>query len=125
MLTIISVHDSTSPNDDVNNGAKDPIIIQTLEGHSGDIRSLAWNDEYQKLASTDEHGLTVVWGVQDGLWSEEMINNHNHSFVRAMKWTRDGECICIVYEDGTVIVGSVKGERLWGIESGVPLRCFE
>jgi WD repeat-containing protein 35 len=33
-----------------------------------------------------------------------------------MKWTSNGEKICIVYEDGAVIVGSVEGNRLWGKE---------
>ena len=31
-----------------------------------------------------------------------------------MKWTPDGQRICIIYEDGAVIVGSVDGNRLWG-----------
>lgn len=33
-----------------------------------------------------------------------------------MKWTTDGQRICIIYEDGAVIVGSVDGNRLWGKE---------
>ncbi len=33
-----------------------------------------------------------------------------------MKWSSAGEKICIVYEDGAVIVGSVEGNRLWGKE---------
>ena len=33
-----------------------------------------------------------------------------------MAWTSDGKKICIVYEDGAVIVGSVDGNRLWGSE---------
>ena len=43
-----------------------------------------------------------------------MINNRNKSVVRDMKWNADGTKICIVYEDGAVIVGSVDGNRLWG-----------
>jgi len=31
-----------------------------------------------------------------------------------MKWSKDGTKICITYEDGAVIVGSVEGSRLWG-----------
>jgi len=45
-----------------------------------------------------------------------MINNRNKSTVRGMKWTADGQRICIIYEDGAVIVGSVDGNRLWGKE---------
>ena len=43
----------------------------------------------------------------------------NKSVVRAMKWTADGQKICIVYEDGAVIVGSVDGNRLWGKDLSV------
>jgi WD repeat-containing protein 35 len=45
-----------------------------------------------------------------------MINNRNKSVVRGMKWNADGQKICIVYEDGAVIVGSVDGNRIWGKE---------
>eukprot|EP00358_Blepharisma_japonicum_P007267 CAMPEP_0202943790 /NCGR_PEP_ID=MMETSP1395-20130829/4356_1 /ASSEMBLY_ACC=CAM_ASM_000871 /TAXON_ID=5961 /ORGANISM="Blepharisma japonicum, Strain Stock R1072" /LENGTH=70 /DNA_ID=CAMNT_0049641711 /DNA_START=310 /DNA_END=519 /DNA_ORIENTATION=+ len=31
-----------------------------------------------------------------------------------MKWTSDGQKICIAYEDGAVIMGSVEGNRIWG-----------
>lgn len=33
-----------------------------------------------------------------------------------MSWNTDGQRICIVYEDGAVIVGSVDGNRIWGKE---------
>ncbi|XP_018330915.1 WD repeat-containing protein 35 isoform X2 [Agrilus planipennis] len=33
-----------------------------------------------------------------------------------MDWSSDGLKICIVYEDGAVIVGSVDGNRIWGKE---------
>ena len=45
-----------------------------------------------------------------------MINNRNKSVVRSMAWNADGQKICIVYEDGAVIVGSVDGNRIWGKE---------
>jgi hypothetical protein len=43
-----------------------------------------------------------------------MINNRNKSVVRDMKWNATGSSICIVYEDGAVIVGGVDGTRIWG-----------
>ena len=49
-----------------------------------------------------------------GQWCEEMINNRNKSVVKDMAWSKDGQKICIVYEDGAVIVGSVDGNRMWG-----------
>ena len=43
-----------------------------------------------------------------------MINNRGKSTVTDMKWSNDGQKICIVYEDGAVIVGGVEGSRIWG-----------
>lgn len=40
-----------------------------------------------------------------------MMNNRNKSVVRSMRWNTDGQKICIVYEDGVVILGSVDGKR--------------
>ena len=54
-----------------------------------------------------------------------MINNRNISVVTDMKWTSDGKKICIVYEDGAVVVGSVDGNRIWGKELNMHLRFVE
>lgn len=53
--------------------------------------------------------LIVSLALREGAWYEEMINNRNKSVVRSMSWNADGQKICIVYEDGVVIVGSVDG----------------
>ncbi|XP_062523342.1 WD repeat-containing protein 35-like [Corticium candelabrum] len=89
---------------------------QTLEGHSGVVKVVRWNHFHQKLTTSDQYGLIIVWLLYKGSWYEEMINNRNKSVVRDMKWNSDGERICIVYEDGAVIVGSVDGNRIWGKE---------
>ena len=89
---------------------------QTLEGHNGSVMCVTWNANYRKLSTSDQNGLIIVWMLHKGTWFEEMINNRNKSVVRDMKWTADGQKICIVYEDGAVIVGSVDGNRLWGKE---------
>jgi len=89
---------------------------QTLEGHQGAVCVVTWNENYRKLTTSDQYGLIIVWMLHKGMWFEEMINNRNKSVVRDMKWTADGQKICIVYEDGAVIVGSVDGNRLWGKE---------
>ncbi|XP_057598538.1 WD repeat-containing protein 35 isoform X2 [Hippopotamus amphibius kiboko] len=87
---------------------------QTLEGHSGSVQVVTWNEQYQKLTTSDQNGLIIVWMLYKGSWYEEMINNRNKSVVRSMSWNADGLKICIVYEDGAVIVGSVDGNRIWG-----------
>uniref|UniRef100_A0A672PVM6 IFT121/TULP4 N-terminal domain-containing protein n=1 Tax=Sinocyclocheilus grahami TaxID=75366 RepID=A0A672PVM6_SINGR len=78
---------------------------QTLEGHSGAVQVVTWNEQYQKLTTSDQNGLIIVWMLY-----KEMINNRNKSVVRSMSWNADGLKICIVYEDGAVIVGSVDDE---------------
>lgn len=89
---------------------------QTLEGHSGKIQVITWNEQHQKLTTSDQNGLIIVWMLYKGSWYEEMINNRNKSVVKGMAWNSDGQKICIVYEDGAVIVGSVDGNRIWGKE---------
>ena len=34
---------------------------QSLEGHSGAIQVLTWNQHYRKLTSSDQQGLIIVW----------------------------------------------------------------
>eukprot|EP00753_Platysulcus_tardus_P015766 PLAT5272.2.p1 GENE.PLAT5272.2~~PLAT5272.2.p1 ORF type:complete len:1194 (+),score=710.47 PLAT5272.2:43-3624(+) len=98
---------------------------QTLEGHSGAVCVVTWNANYRKLTTSDQFGLIIVWMLHKGVWYEEMINNRNKSVVRDMKWTSDGQKICIVYEDGAVIVGSYDGNRLWGKELKESLQLVE
>ncbi len=50
-------------------------INQTLEGHNGGVLVVAWNDAFQKLTTSDESGLIIVWQMLKGMWFEEMINN--------------------------------------------------
>lgn len=96
--------------------SKNLSMNQTLEGHNGTVENMCWNEPFQKLTSSDQNGLIIVWMMYKGSWYEEMVNNRNKSVVRGMAWNFDGQKICIVYEDGAVIVGSVDGNRLWGKE---------
>uniref|UniRef100_A0A8C5M5H2 WD repeat-containing protein 35 n=1 Tax=Leptobrachium leishanense TaxID=445787 RepID=A0A8C5M5H2_9ANUR len=89
---------------------------QALEGHTSSVQVVTWNEHFQKLTTSDQSGLIIVWMLYKGSWYEEMINNRNKSVVRGMSWNADGQKICIVYEDGAVIVGSVEGNRIWGKE---------
>ncbi|KAK9804414.1 hypothetical protein WJX72_011599 [[Myrmecia] bisecta] len=98
---------------------------QSLEGHKEAVVVLAWNDAHGKLTSSDQSGLIIVWILHKGMWFEEMINNRNKSVVRDMRWTADGQKICIVYEDGAIIVGGVDGNRLWGKELELQLALVE
>uniref|UniRef100_A0A8C4Q875 Uncharacterized protein n=1 Tax=Eptatretus burgeri TaxID=7764 RepID=A0A8C4Q875_EPTBU len=95
-------------------GALNNFTVNQPEGHKGRVKVLSWNDRYEKLTSSDETGFTIVWILHNGQWLEEMVNRHSGSVVGGMCWNSDGQKICIVYEDGTIIVGSVDGNRIWG-----------
>lgn len=89
---------------------------EALEGHTDNIRVITWNEPHKRLTTSDESGVIIVWMLYKGTWYEEMINNRKKSTVTDMSWNKDGTRICIVYEDGGVIVGSVDGNRIWGKE---------
>ncbi|XP_042899880.1 WD repeat-containing protein 35 isoform X2 [Parasteatoda tepidariorum] len=99
---------------------------QSLEGHTGTVSFVQWNEPYQKLTSCDTNGFIMVWMEHKGIWYEEMVNNRQKSLVKGMSWNHDGMKICITYDDGVVIVGSVDGNRIWGKElKGLNLTCVE
>ncbi|CDW56789.1 WD repeat containing protein 35 [Trichuris trichiura] len=85
----------------------------TLNAVSGSVLVAVWNTKFQKLTTVDSRGYIIVWVPHNGTWYEEMINNRNKSTVNSMKWSSDGSKICIAYNDGMVIVGSVDGNKLW------------
>lgn len=89
---------------------------QTLEGHKGNVVVVVWNEQQQKLTTSDDTGVIIVWTMYKGSFYEEMTNDRKKSTVKGMAWTSDGSKIAIVYEDGAVIVGSVDGNRIWGKE---------
>lgn len=91
-------------------------LNQTLEGHEATVSLVAWNQVYRKLTSCDETGRIIVWTLHKGMWFEEMVNNRNKSRVVDLSWNSEGTRICIAYADGTVIIGGVDGNRLWGRE---------
>jgi len=39
---------------------------QTLEGHNGTVQVVTWNEHYQKLTTSDQHGLIIVWSLYKG-----------------------------------------------------------
>ncbi|KAJ8668012.1 hypothetical protein QAD02_009675 [Eretmocerus hayati] len=124
LLKVIKADSSVSTVDTVNANVKNRSMPpssnlsmnQTLEGHNGHVQVVTWNEVHQKLTSSDQNGVIIVWMLHKGSWYEEMINNRNKSVVKGMSWSSNGQKICIVYEDGAVIVGSVEGSRIWGKE---------
>jgi hypothetical protein len=83
-----------------------------LRAHRTEVRLVAWNVPFQKLATVDEKGVIFVWVKHDNRWSLELINDRSHP-VTDMAWSHDGRMTVICYEDGFVLVGSVTGQRYW------------
>ena len=92
---------------------REPLHEPDPGGHKGSVVVADWNPRHDKLTTSDQNGLIIVWMLHKGMWYEEMINNRNKSVVVDMRWSADGEKICIAYEDGHVIVGGAGGKRLW------------
>ena len=89
------------------------VINETLEGHSGEIATVTWNNKFNKLTTADSNGKIVVWINYEGQWCEEMINKRDNTTITGMKWSPDGLHICIIYNDGVIIMGSLEGTRVW------------
>ena len=84
---------------------------QTLEGHSVAVKCLVRNSNLVKFATSNAKKPIIIC-----TWQKEMINNKIQSVVKDMKWTPDDSRICIIYVDGSVIVGSVKSKRLCSLK---------
>lgn len=76
------------------------LLNETLEGHSGEIASITWNDNFNKLTTADSNGKIIVWVNVESQWVEEMVNKRDNTTITGMKWSPSGQHICIVYNDG-------------------------
>lgn len=112
LLKVLKLDDVTSR--EGASGSGNLLMNQNLSGHKGAVQVVTWNEQYRRLTTSDSTGLIIVWMLWKGKWYEEMVNNRNVSVVKDMEWNADGQKICIIYEDGMVIVGGVDGTRLWG-----------
>ncbi|KAI9159560.1 hypothetical protein H9P43_008900 [Blastocladiella emersonii ATCC 22665] len=96
-------------------------LSQTLEGHSGTVVKVAWNDTHTKLTTADSNGMIIVWVLYKGMWYEEMVNDRAKATVADLQWSRAGDKIAIAYTDGNIIVGGVEGNRILGKDLGSQL----
>jgi WD40 repeat protein len=42
-----------------------------------------------------------------------MVNKREESYIRDVKWSKDGKFICFIYEDGQIFTGLVNGNHDW------------
>lgn len=81
-------------------GSSALLLNESLEGHTGEISSVTWNDDFNKLTTADSNGKIIVWVCMEGQWVEEMVNKRDNTTVTSMKWSSNGQHICITYNDG-------------------------
>lgn len=100
-------------------------ISQTLESHKNPVCLMLWNKDNQKLFSADVGGAIVIWAREKNSLVEEVLNiiNFNQmsndkkkNSIVSMKWSRDYEHICILYSEGTVLMGNAQGGKVWSTE---------
>ena len=81
--------------------------------HKYSISLIVWNICYDKITTVDTEGTLVVWKKKNGLFDIEMVNNREESFITDVKWSKNGEYICFIYEDGQIFTGLVNGNHDW------------
>ena len=84
--------------------------------HKGSINLITWNICFNKLTTVGTDGSLVVWKKKNEFFMTEMVNkreDNNKSFITDVKWSKDGEYICFVYDDGQIYTGLVDGNHEW------------
>ena len=91
--------------------------------HKYSISLITWNMIYDKITTVDTEGTLVVWKKKNSIFDVEMVNNREESFIKDVKWSKNGEYICFIYDDGQIFTGLVNGDHEWYnfVEPGL---CF-
>ena len=89
--------------------------------HKYSICLITWNICYNKITTVDTEGTLVVWKRNNNLFDVEMVNNREESYIRNVRWSKNGKYICFIYEDGQIYTGLVNGSHEWYniLESGL------
>jgi WD40 repeat protein len=83
-------------------------ILQTLEGHSGQVMSVAFSPNGGKLASGSRVGTIQVWDVTTGR-VEQTLEGHSDS-AESVAFSPDGGKLASGSRDGTI--------RVWDVATG-------
>lgn len=75
-------------------------ILQTLEGHSSDIRQVTFSPQGDLIASASEDGTIKIW---DGKTGQQIGNLVGHSkYVNSVTFSRDGKSLASGSSDNTI-----------------------
>ena len=88
--------------------------FQVLAFHKMPINRLMWNPNHNKIVTVDESNSLVVWNqTENGLYNSQMVNNRGVSRIVDVRWSKSGDDISFLYEDGHVYSGTVDGKNTW------------
>jgi WD40 repeat protein len=73
--------------------------LQTLEGHSHGVTSVAWSPDGQQIASASRDGTVKIWNLATG--ECQTLEGHSHG-VTSVAWSPDGQQIASASGDRTV-----------------------
>jgi WD40 repeat protein len=85
-------------------------VLQTLQGHTCPILSVAWNHQGNELASGGQDSTIRIWNIEDG--ETRLILSQNVTFGRfSLTWSPDDTKIANAFEGGEWI-------ELWDTRTG-------
>ncbi|KAJ5593561.1 hypothetical protein N7537_010465 [Penicillium hordei] len=89
--------------------------LQTLEGHSGPVRSIAWSQDGSRLASASSDITVRIWDPATGQ-CVSTLEGHRYS-VNSIAWSQDGSRLASASDDNTV--------RIWDPATGQCVSTLE
>ncbi|KAK4234131.1 WD40-repeat-containing domain protein [Achaetomium macrosporum] len=76
------------------------VCIQTLEGHSNDVYSVAWSHNSTRLASASADNTVKIWDPATGQCVSTLEGHRN--WVRSVAWSHDATRLASASDDYTV-----------------------
>jgi WD40 repeat protein len=89
--------------------------LQTLEGHSSAVRSVAFSHDSSKLASASHDNTVKVWDTSSGAYLQTLEGHSN--YVSSVAFSHDSSKLASASLDKTV--------KLWDASSGACLQTLE